>query len=75
LFHQRPAVAKRMVAALKSLTRSLDDSFAGLDYPEGQVAEGEPEPRQWRSVEAYRPYFKEWKKRPEYESRFRNKQN
>jgi hypothetical protein len=26
----------------------------------------------WTEVEAYRPFFKEWKKRPEYESRLKN---
>jgi hypothetical protein len=25
----------------------------------------------WTEVDAYKPYFKDWKKRPEYESRLK----
>jgi hypothetical protein len=42
-------------------------------YPEGKIDKPQP-PRVFRTeVEAYEPYFEEWKKRPEYRSRLKNK--
>ncbi|MBC8877093.1 MAG: sulfatase-like hydrolase/transferase [Planctomycetes bacterium] len=70
LFNERTAVAKRLKTAMDRWNESLAASVAGKDYPEGTVNPGEPEPRFWMDVEAYRPYFDQWKKRPEYESRF-----
>ncbi len=58
--------SKRMQDELLSFDRSLAESVAGKDYPEGSVNVGEPKPRSWTDVDAYRPYFDDWKNRPEY---------
>ena len=52
---------------------SIQLSMDGQDYPEGKVTAGNPEPRFWTEVEAYEPYFDQWKNRPEYESRIKTK--
>lgn len=67
-----PAVAARMRKAFGDWNRSVEASVAGRDYPEGKV--GAQPPRVfWTEVEGYRPYFTEWKKRPEYAGRLRKK--
>jgi arylsulfatase A-like enzyme len=66
-------VATRMTAQLEARNKSIEDSLAGKDYPEGRVNKGEPEPRFWMTVDGYRPYFDEWRKRPEYASRLKVK--
>ena len=71
LFSERTEVAQRLKTAMDRWNESLAASVAGKDYPEGTVNPGEPEPRFWMDVEAHRPYFDEWKKRPEYAPRFR----
>ena len=73
LMQKRPEVAKRMQAAMQTWNRSMKDSVAGKDYPEGKVNAGEPEPRFWMTVKAYEPYFEAWKERPEYRSRLKPK--
>ncbi len=66
-----PEVAQRMQQALRQWNNSVEASVAGQDYPEGSVSASEPESRFWTEVEEYRPYFSDWKKRPEYKSRFK----
>ena len=73
LYASHPEVAARMTAVLEARNESIDNSLAGKDYPEGRVNDGEPEPRFWMTVDAYRPYFDEWRKRPEYASRLKAK--
>ena len=75
LFESRPAVAKRMQAAMQAWNRSMKASVAGKDYPEGKVNPGEPEPRFWTTVKAYEPYFKAWQERPEYRARLKPRRN
>lgn len=53
--------------------KSLARSIAGQDYPEARVRKGEPMPRFWTDVEAYRVYFDDWRDRPEYASRLKDK--
>ena len=65
------AVFAKMRQDLIALDRSIDASVQGADYPGGTVNPGHPEPRFWTEVEAYRPYFDAWKKRPEYQSRLK----
>ena len=60
-----------MKAAMETWTNSANASLAGKDFPTGKLAPGEPQPRFWTEVEAYRPYFEAWSKRPEYQSRLR----
>jgi len=61
-----------MEAALRKWQDSLAASVAGKDYPKGAVNPGQPEPTQWNELEIYRPYFEQWKNRPEYESRLKS---
>jgi len=55
---------------LDSASKSIEASVAGKDYPSGKL---NPQPPRifWTEVEAYRPHFKDWKKRPEYMSRLK----
>lgn len=71
LFERQPELAARMVKQLQARNESIANSLAGRDYPEGRVNAGEPEPRFWMTLDAYRPYFDEWRKRPEYASRLK----
>jgi arylsulfatase A-like enzyme len=73
LYDSHPDLAARMTKTLEARNASIADSLAGKDYPEGRVNKGEPEPRFWMTVDAYRPYFDEWRKRPEYASRLKTK--
>ncbi len=69
LFNREPRIAERMVKQFESWNASVDTSVAGKDYPEGRVSATEPGSRDWTQSDLYRPYFKEWSKRPEYKSR------
>ena len=72
LMQKQPDVARRMQVAMKAWQQSMEESFAGLDYPEKKVNAGEPEPRFWMTVKEYGPYLEAWRKRPEYRSRLQN---
>ena len=66
LFASHPVEARRMLTEMDRWLNSVQASMAGQDYPEGKLLPGEPKPRQWSDVPAYRPYFDAWRKRPEY---------
>jgi len=70
LFSSNPAKVRAMREMIVEGRKSIDASVEGLDYPDGQL---NPQPPRifWTEIEAYKPHFKEWKKRPEYESRLR----
>lgn len=63
------AVFERMKKQFLEWSKSVDQSFAGKDYPTGSVDPREPQPRFWTDVEAYQPYFPAWRQRWEYRSR------
>ncbi len=71
LYAREPEVASRLRAALESWNESVEQSMAGLDYPEKRVDPAEPEPRMWMESSEYEPYFDEWRKRPEYANRLK----
>jgi arylsulfatase A-like enzyme len=73
LMEDRPDDARRLRRAMKDWLASRDRSVEGLDYPAGRLLPGDPEPRFWMDVEAYRPWFDEWRQRPEYKSRLSKK--
>ncbi len=73
LVREKREVADRLKAALTAWTETVDASVAGRDYPEGAVDPNQPERRFWMDEKAYEPYFKDWKNRPEYQSRLKNK--
>ncbi len=66
---EQPEVARRLQSQMTQWDKSIRASVAGQDYPEGKLNPGDPEPRFWTDVDAYRPFFDEWRKRPEYKSR------
>ena len=55
-----------MQQQLLDWNKSVDDSFAGKDYPEGKVTPPDPKPIQWTEHPSYAPYLAEWRKRIEY---------
>lgn len=63
-----PEVKKRLIAQFVTWNESVEASVAGKDYVGGRVG---PQPPRifWTELEAYRPFFKEWKERPEYRNR------
>ena len=71
LMQSNPQLAAKMKAQLEAWQSSMERSIAGLDYPEGRLLPGDPEPRDWLTVKDYEPYFEEWKKRREYAPRFK----
>lgn len=73
LISERSVVFERLKSQLIAWQSSLQNSVAGEDYPEGRVKEGEPEPKFWTEVIEYEPYFEDWRSRPEYKSRLRDK--
>lgn len=68
-----PEVAQRLAERFSVWNRSVEASIAGKDYPEGRVNQPQPPRQFWTEVEAYRPHFAEWRKRPEYEAFLRRK--
>jgi hypothetical protein len=70
LFSSNPAKARALREKIVEGRKSIDASVEGLDYPGGKL---NPQPPRifWTEIEAYKPHFKKWKKRPEYESRLR----
>ena len=71
LYGKRPEEAKRLRAAMTRWLASMRQSAGGRDYPEGKLLPGDPAPRSWMGADAYRPYFRAWRKRPEYRERLR----
>jgi arylsulfatase A-like enzyme len=69
LYRQRPEIAQRLRSQMQQWDRSVSASVSGQDYPEGKLNPGDPEPRFWTDVDAYRTYFPDWSRRPEYKSR------
>ncbi|MCA9130781.1 MAG: sulfatase-like hydrolase/transferase [Planctomycetales bacterium] len=68
LYLSQPDLADKMLGMMRDFQLSLQASIDGRDYVEQQVNVGEPEPRSWREVEGYRPFFEQWRARPEYKS-------
>ena len=65
LFEKEPRIAQRLKKKAEAINASIEASVAGKDYPEGKVG---PQPPRifWNTVDAYKPFFFEWSKRPEY---------
>jgi arylsulfatase A-like enzyme len=58
----------RLLKLLTESKDSINQSFAGRDYVEKKLLPENPEPRFWSEIKDYKPYFEEWKQRPEYKS-------
>ena len=65
--HEQVTRLRKILVAERA---SIDQSVEGKDYPEGKVL---PQPPRifWTEVPEYQKYFKEWKNRPEYQSRLK----
>ncbi|QDT06484.1 Choline-sulfatase [Rubripirellula lacrimiformis] len=53
--------------------QSVDDSFAGKDYPERKVDPSEPEPRWWDETDLYQTFLPQFRERWEYQSWLKRK--
>ncbi len=63
---EQPEVLARMKAALLDWDATMEASFDGKDYPEGNVSPPDPEPVNWYETPQYQPFLAEWKQRWEY---------
>jgi arylsulfatase A-like enzyme len=61
-----PQIARRLIRQFTKWNASVEASVTGKDYPSGKVNPDHPTRRDWTQSDKYRPYFKEWSKRPEY---------
>ena len=73
VFGSRPEVAKRLVAVFEKWSKTVDASDEGKDYDEGHLTDPDPRRILWTDHPDYEPYFDEWKKRPEYQQRLKDK--
>jgi arylsulfatase A-like enzyme len=67
----QPGIFNTMKSAFQKWNATVDASVAGKDYPEGKVRADHPQPRFWTADQRYKPYFEDWKKRPEYAGRLK----
>jgi arylsulfatase A-like enzyme len=65
---RQPDRFERMKRELLAWNETADASFAGKDYPEGEVTPADPEPQFWYDTPAYAPYLPEWEDRWEFKS-------
>ncbi|MBM4089750.1 MAG: N-acetylgalactosamine 6-sulfate sulfatase [Planctomycetes bacterium] len=65
---EKPDVFAQMKQQLLAWDATMDASFAGKDYPEGEVSPPDPEPVSWFETPQYQPYLAEWKERWEFKS-------
>ena len=57
LIDKMPDVAARLKSKWAEWNASIEDSIAGLDYPEGKVVPADPGPGDWEKAKAYQPYL------------------
>ena len=62
---KHPARFAKMMADARAMIVSVDASAAGRDYPEGRVVQP-PRNAFWHALDAYKPHFERFFKRPEY---------
>jgi len=70
---RHPKVARRLRKAFHAWDATVDASGEGKDYPSGKVDSPQPPRMFWTELDAYRPYFKAWRERPEYKGRLQRK--
>lgn len=68
LSSERPEVFAHMKQQLLDWNSSMDDSFAGKDYPEGLVSPPDPVPVNWFDTPQHQPFLTEWAQRWEFQS-------
>ena len=68
LSSENPLIFNQMKTDYLKWSESIDSSQVGMDYPEKKVLNN-PERHFWMNDDRYKPYLKEWIKRPEYRDR------
>ncbi len=68
LSREQPERFQKLKKELLAWNEAVEASFAGKDYPEGEVSPPDPEPQAWYDTPAYAPYLPEWKDRWEFKS-------
>ena len=58
----KPDVFNRTKSMFLQWHDSVEASVAGKDYPEGNVRDSEPEPRDWKDDDRYMKALQEWKR-------------
>jgi len=61
---EHPDRFERMKAEAEAILRSVDDSAAGRDYPEGRVIQP-PRHERWAEMQAYKPYLSMFERQKE----------
>lgn len=64
----KPEIFARMKKQLLAWDATMDASFAGKDYPGGQVSPPDPKSVSWFETPQYQPFLAEWRQRWEYKS-------
>ena len=62
----------RMQRYFENWNATVELSDQGADYREGVLTDPNPRRVFWTEIPDYKPYFKDWKKRPEYEGRLKS---
>ena len=65
---KKPSVFKKMKKEFNVWYKSVQKSVNGQDYPEGKLFK-QPSSHFWMNDNKYKPFIKEWVKRPEYKDR------
>lgn len=61
-----------MQNAFDAWNASVDESVTGKDYPEGKVNDSEPASRFWMDDERYKPFFDDFRTRPQLAGRLKS---
>ena len=71
IIKEEKEVAIRLIQEFNAWNQSVEKSVEGKDYPNGLL---EPNGYRvfWNTLPQYKPYFEEWKNRPEYKGRIIN---
>jgi arylsulfatase A-like enzyme len=64
---EQPEIFTRMKRQLLDWNAGVNASFAGKDYPEGEVSPPDPEPINWYDAPQYAPFLTGWKQRWEFQ--------
>ncbi len=66
LVGERPEDAKRLMKELIDWNQTVQQSIAGMDYPDRRINPGEPQSQFWHTRPEYQTFLEAWKQRPEY---------
>ncbi len=70
---RHPETAQRLRENFQAWDATVEASGEGKDYPSGEIDSPQPPRMFWTDLDAYRPYFKAWRERPEYKGRLQRK--